>query len=377
VRWKSPKVEDQGTEDYNHGDESRADKRPHQLRSEDSPLQEPKRFKRASSYLSISSVVERLSISSEMGGSDPPFPTDDPETPPKEGSAGTTFPSTGTYNTSFDVGVSDPPHLEEGDDSDYVAKLANIAGPPCPSITIEAPDTFIVPVGQEVFNIPNAFKPRFEGSHIDDDVAKPANVSVAQGPSTTTEASNPPSVLIGQKAFNPPNVFKDPSTFIPATTATQPHPATSKKTGRPAFNRAVHEIAFMVYVPDEADPTKGQYQDISVLGGVGGALKEAFMTACSKNEGTMKRYARMTDPAEADSIIASNRCILNHVVSNLSGGGVYKNGPFRACHQCQFNNSRACVRLYKPNKTDKAVFVVFPKQYPDMSWKNLEFWMGP
>jgi hypothetical protein len=101
------------------------------------------------------------------------------------------------------------------------------------------------------------------------------------------------------------------------------------------------------------------------------------MAACFKNDGTRKRYARTTDPAEADSIIRSNRCILNYVVSNSSGGGIYKNGPFRACQQCHFNSNCACVRLYKTNETEEPAFVIFPKEYPDASWRDLKFWMGP
>jgi hypothetical protein len=161
-----------------------------------------------------------------------------------------------------------------------------------------------------------------------------------------------------------------------ATEATELAPKATKKTGRLVLDRPIRDITFMIYVPNDANPTIGQYQDISVLGEVGANLKSDFLATCLKTELYQKRYARVIDPTITNSIIEANKCVLTQVIARGSGGTKYKHGPFRACHSCQFNNTRLCVRLYRPNDADEAVFVVFPKHNSGTTWMNRGFWLG-
>jgi hypothetical protein len=161
------------------------------------------------------------------------------------------------------------------------------------------------------------------------------------------------------------------------TDIAQQSPIATKKNGGRALNRPIRDMTFMVYVPDEANPTAtGRYEDISVLAELGANLKSDFLATCIKDEACKKRYARMTDPAAATLIIQANKCVLNHVLSKGASSNKYKNGPFRACHSCQFNNTRLCVRLHRPDDADETVFVVFPKRTSGAMWMDRGFWLG-
>jgi hypothetical protein len=158
------------------------------------------------------------------------------------------------------------------------------------------------------------------------------------------------------------------------TTAQQP-PTIPKKLGRPFKNRPILDMIFKIYVPNEANPATGQYQDISVLGELGTTLKNSFLATCLENDTFKRRYARMTDPTMADSIIKGHKCILNHVLSNSAGKNKYKNGPFRACNHCQFAQDRMCVHLERLDGADP-VFVVYPKHRPGIASSQFKFWAG-
>jgi hypothetical protein len=162
-----------------------------------------------------------------------------------------------------------------------------------------------------------------------------------------------------------------------ATDTAQKAPKVTKKNVGQLLNRPVREMTFLVCIPDEANPTAaGRYEDISVLGELGANLKSDFLAICLETELRKKRYTRMIDPAMTTSMIEENKCALTQVIARGSGGNKYKNGPFRACHSCRFNSTRLCVRLYRPNDADEAVFVVFPKHNSGTTWINRGFWTG-
>jgi hypothetical protein len=161
------------------------------------------------------------------------------------------------------------------------------------------------------------------------------------------------------------------------TDTAQKAPKVTKKNGGQFLNRPVREMTFLVCIPDEANLTAvGRYEDISVLGELGADLKSDFLATCIKDEECKKRYARMTDSTAVTSILKANKCVLKQVLSKGANSNKYKNGPFRACHSCQFNNTRLCVRLHRPDDAGEAVFVAFPKRTSGATWRDRGFWLG-
>ena len=137
----------------------------------------------------------------------------------------------------------------------------------------------------------------------------------------------------GSSASSTPIVIRPNVPIAPnplSTTTTRPS-TTVNKGGRLPLNRPILEMTFMVYVPRDQDPNTWQYQDISMLGGVGANLKNEFLAGCFKDDESKKRYARMSDPTTADVIIRTNCCVLN-LVLNKGSRGNNKNGLFRVCH---------------------------------------------